>query len=419
MTRTRASVDAAVARRVHAQIDRLALPPYTADGPGVTRYAFTRPYQATIRHVGALLRDAGLHTERDPVGNLIASDAAGRRGIGLGSHLDSVRHGGRWDGALGVIAALEVARLNQLRSLGAPLHVVSWIEEEGSGFGQLLLGSRIATGKVSASELGAKIRSLEDGRSFSEHCREAGGDPERAADASAILDRLDRWIEPHIEQGRVLEDAGLRLGIVTTIVGYVHGDIAIRGRADHAGATPMDLRADAGVVAAKAIVAAEESARRAGVGTVATVGSVELRPGAINVVPGEAHLTIDVRSRHATAMSQVLREIREALATAGHERNVSSELTVRQEQPPTPLDEELASQLVAAANEIGVDALPMVSGAAHDTMSLAPHVPSALLFIPCRDGISHAPDEEADASDAALAIAVITGWLASEMVRRR
>jgi allantoate deiminase len=406
-----------IAGHVQEEIDRLAAPPFTAPGAGVTRYAFTKPYQAAIGRVSALLRKVGLVPTVDPIGTLVARHPASSRGIGIGSHLDSVRNGGRWDGALGVVTAVELARLSRSLSLSADLHVISWLEEEGSGFGEMLLGSRVATGEVTAADLHDRVRSLDDGRSFAEHCALAGGRPEEAANASQTIEQLDRWIEVHIEQGRVLQDAGIHLGIVRAIAGYVHADIVVRGRADHAGATPMALRSDAGVVGASAIMAAEAAARAAGRGTVATVGRVEFNPGIINVVPGTAHLTLDVRSASDSAIDEVLDAVRHSLDTAGSVRDVTSELKLRQRHLATPLDDQFALELADAAKGLGVEPLEMVSGAAHDTMCLAPRVPSAMLFVPCRDGVSHAPEEAADAGDAALAIQVLIAWLARQEPR--
>lgn len=400
-----------VASRIQTDIDRLAKPPFTSEGLGVTRYGFTPAYRSTVDHVARLAEGAGMNVGRDPVGNLIARTTTSGTAVGLGSHLDSVRHGGRWDGTLGVLVACEVARLNTERKLGLSLRAISWVEEEGSGFGEMLLGSRIATGDVSADDLRSSIISVDDGRSFAEHCAEAGGAPEHAAETAGVIGELDAWVEVHIEQGRVLEAAGVRLGIVDAIGGYVHGDITFSGQADHAGTTPMELRADAAVVAAEAIVAAEAAARRSSTPVVATAGEVEVSPGVINVVPGAARITIDVRSSDGGAIDAVLAELDSAVKTASAERGVTYVFSERKRQAPVGLDQSIAAGLASAARSLGIETVSMVSGAAHDTMRLAPHVPAGMLFIPCREGVSHSPEEHADAEDAALAVEVLLSWL--------
>jgi hydantoinase/carbamoylase family amidase len=251
----------ACASRIAHEINKLSAPPFTSGADGVTRYAFTEPYMLTLRYLSEQLRALGFTVKLDPVGNLIARNRPpSAAAIGLGSHCDSVRGGGSYDGALGVVAAIEVARLAHEQGCDLPLQIISWVEEEASGFGQLLLGSRLATGRIDERELRTEVRALDDGRPFFDHARDAGLEPERASEASGALDNLTAWIELHIEQGRVLEDAGEQLGVVEAIAGYVHADIEIFGQADHAGATPMGLRRDAAIVAAEFMLEVERLA---------------------------------------------------------------------------------------------------------------------------------------------------------------
>ena len=187
---------------------------------------------------------ARVHVHEDPVGTLIARNRPpGEAVFGIGSHCDSNRNGGRYDGTMGVVTALEVCRLNAELSLGLPLQLISFLEEEGSGFGQMLLGSRIMLQRVTEQELRESFRAIDDGRSFWEHAEEAGYEPTRWRESIHELDDLVGWIEMHIEQARLLQDTGNRIGIVGAIAGYVHADVFVRGRGDHAGATPMDLTA--------------------------------------------------------------------------------------------------------------------------------------------------------------------------------
>ena len=186
----------------------------------------------------------------DPVGTLVARNRpAGEPAFGIGSHCDSNRNGGKYDGTMGVVTALEVCRLNEEHGLGLPLQLISFLEEEGSGFGQMLLGSRIVAPARHRGGPEERFRAIDDGRSFWEHAEEAGYEPARWRECSSVLDGLTGWIEMHIEQARVLQDTGNRIGIVDAIAGYVHADVVVHGRGDHAGATPMDLRLDPTLVA--------------------------------------------------------------------------------------------------------------------------------------------------------------------------
>jgi hydantoinase/carbamoylase family amidase len=221
----------------------------------IRRYAYTAVYRNTLDYFIQELETLGFQTYEDPVGTLVARNRPhGQKVFGIGSHCDSNRNGGKYDGTMGVVTALEVCRLNKELDLDLPLQLVSFLEEEGSGFGQMLLGSRIMAQKVTEEELREKFRATDDGQSFWEHAEEAGYEPARWRESLRILDDLTGWIELHIEQARTLEKTGQRLGLVNAIAGYVHADLRIYGQGDHAGATPMDFRRDAGLVAAECML---------------------------------------------------------------------------------------------------------------------------------------------------------------------
>src|SRR5581483_1937294 len=323
------------------------------------------------------------------------------------SHCDSNRNGGKYDGTMGVVTALEVCRLNDELGLGLPLQLISFLEEEGSGFGQMLLGSRIVAGRVTEEELRERFRAIDDGRSFSEHAREAGYEPERWRECARILDDLTGWIEMHIEQARVLQDTGNRIGIVTAIAGYVHADVRVEGRGDHAGATPMELRLDPTLPLAETIVELERLARAAGKGTVGTVGEIEVTPGIINAIASGIRFSLDIRGPDDEAFQGVAREIASFAEEAARRRGMRAEYRQRQTLPATPLDERIVAALEGAARATGEPFTKMHSGAAHDTMCVADRVPSAMVFVPCEDGISHHPDEDARPEDGALAAEII------------
>jgi allantoate deiminase len=403
--RSSTSLEASAAR-IARDVQLLAGPDYTTSDEAIRRYAYTEAYKRTITFFERELSDLGFDVAFDPVGNFIARNRPrGKRVFGIGSHCDSNRNGGRYDGTLGVVSALELCRLNAEHELGLPLQLMSWLEEEGSGFGEMLLGSRIAAQRVTDADLAA-MRSLDDGLSFMDHARAAGFEPERWPESSEILDDLAGWVEIHIEQGRVLQDAEIQVGLVTAITGVIHADLVITGRADHAGATPMAVRVDAGAVAAETTLAVERLACEAGDGTVGTVGQLALEPGLRNVIPGRATVALDIRSVDDEKLVSVFESTIRQASSAAAARSATLEVVEHQRQPPTSMDADLLDALAAAADRLGITAMRMASGAAHDTMLVAQRVPSAMIFVPCKDGVSHSPEEEAKPADAAVAVRI-------------
>jgi allantoate deiminase len=393
------------AGRIAADVEALTGERYTLPGAGITRYAYTDGYAATLDYFRAAFEGIGFQVWFDPVGTLVASNVGpGERAFGMGSHCDSNRNGGPWDGTLGVVSALEACRIAQERGLDLPLRVISFLEEEASGFGQMLLGSRIVLGAVSDEEL-ASYRD-EHGVPFLEAAAGAGYRPDEHARAGEILDGLVGWIELHIEQGRVLQDTGARLGVVDAIAGYVHADLAIEGRADHAGATPMGYRSDAGITAAEAVVELERIVKAHSPDTVGTVGALTFGPGIINVIPGRAEATLDIRSVSGDH-EKVYAALSDFVLARASARGQRSEMRERNRVSSTPMDAHVVEALERAAALSGVPWRRMPSGAAHDTQMVARRIPSAMLFVPCLDGISHSPEESADPADAALGVQVM------------
>jgi len=398
----------ASAARIARDIATLSSRGYTSSDEAIRRYAYTPEYRRTLDYVGSELRALGFDVHEDPVGTLIARNRpAGEAVFGVGSHCDSNRNGGRYDGTLGVVTALEVCRLNDELSLGLPLQLISFLEEEGSGFGQMLLGSRIMLQRVAEHDLRESFRAIDDGRSFWEHAEEAGYEPSRWRESIHELDDLVGWIEMHIEQARLLQDTGNRIGIVGAIAGYVHADVFVRGRGDHAGATPMDLRLDPTLVLAETILELERLAVAAGQGTVGTIGEIEVDPGLINAIASSVRFSLDIRGPVAEAYGGVVDAISTFVVAAAKRRNMTAEVVLRQQLAVTPLDAAIVDALDEAARSTGESHMRMHSGAAHDTMCVADRVPSAMVFVPCVEGISHHPDEDADPADAALAAEII------------
>jgi allantoate deiminase len=357
-----------------------------AEGGGVSRFAWTPELAQANDWLVGRLQELGLETEIDAAGNVLGRWEEGQgTAVLVGSHLDTVPRGGRYDGALGVLAALEVVRTLKREgvSLRRPLWIVSFNDEEGSRFQTGMLGSRAFIGDLDPEDW--RRRGVADAMA-------AGGfDFERLGEAKAV-DRVGAYLELHIEQGPVLEQEGLDLGIVSGIAGLLGLRVRLTGEANHAGTTPMASRRDALAGAARIVLELRDQARSRGDMT-ANVGILTVAPGGFNVIPGTAEFTIDARAGDAAGFARAEKFVRETLERVAAEEQLELEVTETHRKPPTPLDPELQELLAQAAAAEGATARSMPSGAGHDAMVLAKHVPAAMLFVPSRAGISHSPDE--------------------------
>jgi allantoate deiminase len=357
-----------------------------ADGGGVSRFAWTPELARANEWLVGRLQELGLETEIDAAGNVLGRWEEGEgTAVLVGSHLDTVPRGGRYDGALGVLAALEVVRTLRREgvSLLRPLWIVSFNDEEGSRFQTGMLGSRAFIGDLDREDW--RRRGVADAMA-------AGGfDFERLGEAKAV-DRVGAYLELHIEQGPVLEKEGLDLGIVSGIAGLLGFCVRLSGEANHAGTTPMASRRDALAGAARIVLELRDEARSRGDMT-ANVGILTIAPGGFNVIPGTAEFTIDARAGDANAFARAEKFVRETLERVAAEEQLELEVTETHRKQPTPLDPELQELLTRAAAAEGAIARSMPSGAGHDAMVLAKQVPAAMLFVPSRAGISHSPDE--------------------------
>ncbi|RAZ89171.1 Zn-dependent hydrolase [Mesorhizobium hawassense] len=367
-----------------------------------TRRAFTPVFLEGRRWLAERMRDAGLDPVIDAAGNLIGRRSGRNPGRGtliIGSHSDTVPDGGRYDGTAGVITGLEVARALQDTgiTLEHDLEIVDFLAEEVSIFGVSCIGSRAMTGQIPADWLEREHQ----GRSLRQAIVEAGGDPGGLSPRNDIRASL----ELHIEQGPVLETEGETIGIVTSITGITRIALRVTGRADHAGTTPMRLRDDALVTAAGIVLDIHGEAYRrardeAGHFT-ATVGEFTIKPGAANVVPGAAELLIDARASDPGVMTHFVDWLRSKIAG----RPVT--MQVISDNPPCPCDPSLCLELETAARQLGAKSRRMVSGAGHDTAWISKTAPAAMIFVPCKDGRSHCPEESATPEDIAVGAAVL------------
>lgn len=378
--------------RVQQYIDELGAIGVHPAG-GLYRGLYTPAWAAAMARMEAWLRELGFETRRDAVGNLFGrlAGTASARVVLSGSHIDTVKQGGKYDGALGAIAAMLAIRA--LRDAYGPprktLEVYVICEEEGSRFPANFWGSRALTGQIRPDEP-ERLRDA-DGITLAEAMRAQGLDP--AAIPTARRDDLDAFVELHIEQGRLLEEGGYALGVVDTITGQRQLRVRVTGRQDHAGTTPMDLRRDALAGAAEMIARLTEAAAAMGRPAVATSGMIAVQPGAINIVPRVAQFTVDTRHPDPERRRALIAQVETILQEVAARRGLGLEVERLTDHEPTPMAPAVRELIAAAASAEGLRWLAMPSGAGHDSQILARHVPTAMLFVPSRDGRSHCPEE--------------------------
>jgi allantoate deiminase len=364
---------------------------FGAHDGGVTRLAWTPELLEAYAWLAARARELGLEADVDGAGNLVARWQAGEaKAAVVGSHLDTVPQGGHYDGTLGVLAGLHAIGLLRERGFEPrrPIWLVSFMDEEGARFGTALFGSRAFAGDDVA---GLLEREDADGVSLREAIAVAGLDAARVTDARRI-DEVETYLELHIEQGPVLERAGADIGIVTAIVGLIGYRVRLTGEANHAGTTPMELRRDALAGAARVVLALRDEARRRE-GMTANVGRIAVEPGASNAVPGICEFTIDVRASSAAGLAEAEAFVRETLDRVADDEALELDVHETYRLDAVELDRGLADVLEDAARAEGASTLRLPSGAGHDAMVIAPHVPTAMVFVPSRGGISHSPRE--------------------------
>ena len=362
--------------------------------------------------VGQWMREAGMDVRRDAVGNLIgryASDRSDAKRLLLGSHLDTVRDAGKFDGPLGVLVA--IACVQQLRDrnqrLPYNIEVYGFADEEGLRYQSTYLGSKAVAGTFDDKLLDRKDA---DGVSLAEAIRTFGGDPQGLAAAKVDPAKTLGYVEVHIEQGPVLEQSDLAVGVVTAICGQTRAAVTFTGRAGHAGTTPMHLRQDALCAAAQWVLEVETLAGKSD-GLLATVGAVDARPGASNVIPGQVQLSLDLR--HALDDRRVAgaSELQQRATAVARGRNVHCDWQTVQQIAAVECDQALSARLsnVVARHQRESPGLP--SGAGHDAAAMAEVLPVAMLFVRCREGLSHHPNESVALDDVQVAAAVLGDFL--------
>jgi len=381
------------------------------DHGAVTRLVFSIKELRSRQLLIHLMRQAGLKIQIDAIGNIFGrfdgTDTKAKAPTVLaGSHLDTVIHGGKYDGPVGVIGALEAVRTiseNNI-SIRSPLEVVCFVGEESSRFGFSTLGSSLVAGEVHAKDLANAVD--QQGTKLESVLASLGITRRNLTMIKRDPKSLKAYFELHIEQGPILEAKQKRIGLVTSIAAPSRFRVIFKGRADHSGTTPMEMRKDALVASAHLIEYIEKVCRKYSSmekgRVVGTVGAMKIEPGVINAVPGRADLSVDIRSTSAQAKARVARMVKDQARAIARKRNIAVEVLTIREENPVPLDKRLLRLTREICDQHRVDYEIMPSGAGHDAMQMAKITPAGMIFVPSKRGISHNPLEWTDPDDIAL-----------------
>jgi allantoate deiminase len=384
-----------------------------SDEPGrLTREFAGEAMRRARSEVEGWMREAGMAVRHDNVGNLhgrYEAVAAGAPTLVLGSHLDSVRDAGKYDGPLGIVVAIAaVERLQDAgRRLPFAIEVIAFADEEGLRFSSTYLGSRAVAGSFDRAILD---RTDATGITMTEAIKAFGGDPSRVGADRWNAGTLLGYVEVHIEQGPVLEGLGLPVGVVTAIAGQARYLVTFTGQAGHAGTVPMHGRRDALAAAAEFVLAVEADSG-AHEGLVATVGQVAVHPGASNVIPGAVELSLDVRHPDETVRGRHTRRILERADEIAARRGIKASIQLQGENPSVPCAPRLVSLLAKAVEAEGLEVVRLASGAGHDAVPMSTLTDVAMLFVRCKGGISHNPAESVTTEDVSVAIDVLSRFL--------
>jgi allantoate deiminase len=385
------------------------------DEPGKITRVFASPAMRRANDlVAQWMRQAGMKTRVDAVGNLLGRYAGQRpdaKTLLLGSHLDTVRDAGKFDGPLGVILAIAcVESLHRLKiRLPFAIEVIGFADEEGARFQTAHLGSKALVGNFEAKNL---QRRDADGISMRDAIKNFGGDPAQLKSARLNPRQLIGYVETHIEQGPVLEEGNLAVGVVTAIAGQTRARVSFLGNAGHAGTTPMNLRRDALCAAAEFVLAVEMLAGKTR-GLVATVGEISASPGASNVIPGEVRLSLDIRHAKDSARKFAHRTLKKIAFQIARRRKIKLDGEVVHETAAVECSAKLSKRLGEAVKRRQKRLLRLASGAGHDAAVMAKITPAAMLFVRCKNGVSHHPDESVKIADAQVAFDVISDFVHS------
>ena len=376
---------------------------------GITRLAYSAEDLAAQKYIMEKMQELGMEVRRDYVGNIFAR-LPGKNPtlptIASGSHLDTVKQGGAYDGALGVVAALEAAYAIKEQGLEHPYEVIIFMAEESTRFGFATIGSKLLAGVGTPETFSSATK--KDELSYIEVLKQAGFEPDKYEQVKLDASKYAAFVELHIEQGRVLADSGEAIGVVENIAAPTRMKITIEGVADHSGATPMNFRKDALVSGAKLILAIEEVGKvHSEQGIVTTVGVVDIEPSSINVIPGKVVLWLDLRGVDYEVILEAIEEIHEAVRCVGEADEVKITIDVLTSDKPVRLSKNLADIAAGVCQQKNIKYRRMNSGAGHDAMHMAAIMPTTMIFVPSIEGISHNPAELTSEADIIAGVEVL------------
>lgn len=385
-----------------------ALSRYTATpNEGTTRLTYSEEDLQARIYIKEQMEAYGLEVREDGLGNIFGKLEGEKKdapSVIVGSHFDSVPHGGDYDGPAGVIAGLEIAALfqdNQVKPV-YPLEIIAMIEEEGSRFGGGLMGSRGIAGYLSKDDI--QETKDKDGISVPEAMKKIGLDP--SLEVKRDPETIKAFLEMHIEQGPILEEEQISVGVVESIVGLTQLEVTIDGKAGHAGTTPMDRRSDALVAAANIIARLPQIALEEGEGTVATVGRHQVFPNGANVIPDKVVFSVDIRSSKEAHVKNVVQKVKN-LVRSWEANGIQAAVEQSLYMQPKELNKKIRSLLESSCAQLGTSFINMHSGAGHDAMVLSDITDVGLIFVPSKDGLSHCPEEWTAIHELAAGIEVL------------
>jgi ureidoglycolate amidohydrolase len=401
--------------RLSAELDELAK--FSNDplpAPAVTRVLYTEPDMQARAYFKRLCEGAGLQVREDAMGNTFArwiGSQPGLPAVGTGSHTDAIPHAGMYDGTVGVLGGLEAIRT--LQSTGfrpkRSIEVLMFTSEEPTRFGIGCVGARVMTGALEPAKA-AELKDTEGQRL--EDVRTSAGFTGPLESVLLKPDYYSAFVELHIEQGPLLEREGLPIGIVTAIAAPASMTVELTGEGGHAGAVLMPIRKDALCAAAEIVLAVEAAAKAGGADSVGTVGVCKVHPGAINSVPSKVTLTVDIRDVNREPRDQAVKSVKAAIAEVCGRRGVTANVQMLNSDPPAAMAPAVVGAVEAACGEAGLPFRKMVSRAYHDSLFMAHAFPTGMIFIPCRGGVSHRPDEYSSPEEIRKGVEVLARTLA-------
>lgn len=399
--------------RIAKRLAAIAAIGETHDG-GSNRPGFSHEEKRAKQLVAKWMEEAGLSVQFDGAGNVIGR-LSGKddhlKSIASGSHIDTVPHGGHFDGALGVISALEVAEAWKETNYtpAKPFDILIFSDEEGSRFNNGLNGSEAFIGRANAED---KLHLTDAaGASFADVLEDAGLTVEGYGNTGEMIDQIETFVELHIEQGKRLEKAKLPCGIVTGIAGPCWLEITFQGQAGHAGNTPMNDRADALVAASAFITRVPELPPKVSNSAVATVGKMAVQPNGVNVIPGEVTIYVDIRDIYVETVNELIRDVKQLATSIAEEHGRTCTIVEQTRVEPVPIHEDYQEKMKQALEKHDIKPYYLPSGAGHDAMVIGEKVPVSMVFVRSKNGVSHDPAEWTDLADCVQGIRVLKTYI--------